>query len=50
MRDLTGAPSFSLNTQEDEEVEGLLLAYDAQGYIMAASCTVEDPAIKEQLE
>lgn len=50
MRDLTGAPSYSLNTVEDPDVEANLLVYDQMDYVMAASCSADDPALQQEYE
>ena len=56
MRDLTGAPSFSMRTDKESnekdyiDIESELLVWDKMNYIMAASCTVDNATEEAALD
>ena len=46
MRDLTGAPSFIVDTAKEEDLPLKLVQYDEANYVMSASCNEDDEAAK----
>ena len=50
MRDLTGAPSYVLQTANEKDLADKLLDFDSRDYIMSASCNAKDRVQAEKIE